>query len=128
FAALGAIRDAGLHVQSQIIWVKNALVLGQADYQWKHENCWYAFFKGERHKWNGGRAQTTVWEIDKVANNDYVHPMQKPTELFAMPMRNHTQPGDICAEPFAGSGSQIIAAEQEGRRCYAMEFDPRHVD
>jgi DNA modification methylase len=128
FATLGAIRDAGLHVQAQIIWSKNTLVLGQADYQWKHENCWYAFRKGANHRWFGGRAQTTVWEIDKVANAAYVHPMQKPTELFALPMRNHTHPGEVCAEPFAGSGSQVIAAEQEGRRCYSMEVDPAHCD
>lgn len=122
-----AIRDVGLHIQSQIIWVKNALVLGQADYQWRHENCWYAFKKGAQHRWFGGRAQTTVWDIDKVANAEYVHPMQKPTELFAIPMRNHTKAGDICVDPFAGSGSQFVAAEQEGRRCFGMEVDPIHA-
>lgn len=126
-SAFGAIKDAGLHIQSQIIWVKNALVLGQADYQWRHENCWYAFKKGAHHRWLGGRAQTTVWEISKVANSEYVHPMQKPTELFAIPMRNHTAPGDVFLEPFSGSGSQFIAAEQEGRRCFGMELDPIHA-
>ena len=127
-AAAAAIRGAGLHIQSQIIWNKNCLVLGQADYHWKHENCWYAFWKGKQHRWFGERDKTTVWEVHKVANSEYVHPMQKPTELYAIPQRHHTVADEIVAEPFSGSGSQIIAAEQLGRRCFAMELDPRYVD
>lgn len=127
-AAAAAIRQVGLHIQSQIIWKKNCLVLGQADYQWMHENCWYAFWKGKHHRWYGERDKTTVWEVSKVANGAYVHPMQKPTELYAIPMRHHTQRGDVVAEPFCGSGSQIIAAEELNRRCYAMELSPAYVD
>lgn len=127
-AAAAAMRDSGIHVQSQIIWVKNALVLGQADYQWKHENCWYGFFKGKQHRWLGGRSQTTVWNVSKVANNEYVHPMQKPVELYAIPIRNHTGEGDVVAEPFGGSGTQIVAAEQLGRKCFAMELEPKYCD
>jgi DNA modification methylase len=47
---------------------------------------------------------------------------------FDRPMRKHTRPGDICFEPFSGSGSQIMAAEQLGRRCFACEIEPRFVD
>jgi len=126
-AAAGAMRDAGIHIQSQIIWNKNTLVLGQADYQWKHENCWYGFLKGEKHRWFGGRAQTTVWDISKISNSDYIHPMQKPTELYAIPIRNHTSEGMICAEPFSGSGTQIIACEQLSRQCRAIEISPAYV-
>lgn len=125
-AAAAAMRDAGIHVQAQIIWVKNALVLGQADYQWRHENCWYGFLKGKKHRWHGGRDKTTVWEVKKVANSEYVHPMQKPVELYAIPIRHHTQDQDVVAEPFSGSGTQFIAAEQLGRRCYGMEISPQY--
>jgi DNA modification methylase len=127
-AAAAAIKDAGLHIQSQIIWVKNCLVLGQADYHWRHENCWYAFKKGKKHRWNGGRSQTTVWECKKLANSSYVHPMQKPVELYAKAIENHTVHGDVVADPFVGSGTQIIAAEQLGRRCYAIELSPAYCD
>lgn len=127
-AAADGIRATGLHIQSQIIWNKNALVLGQADYQWKHETAWYAFWLGKKHRWLGERDKTTVWEVAKVAHSEYVHPMQKPTELYAIPMRHHTYPGEIVAEPFSGSGSQIIAAESLGRRCFAMELEPKFVD
>jgi DNA modification methylase len=126
-AAAAAIRASGLHIQSQIIWNKNTLVLGQADYQWKHENCWYAFWKGKHHRWFGGRAQTTVWDVSKIANSAYVHPMQKPVELYGIAIENHTHPGEICAEPFSGSGTQIIACEQLGRKCRACEISPAYV-
>ena len=127
-AAAAAIRDAGLHIQSQIIWNKNCLVLGQADYHWKHENCWYAFLKGEKHRWFGERKQTTVWDVAKVANSEYAHPMQKPVELYAIPIRNHTKAEEVIAEPFSGSGTTIIACEQLGRKCRAIEISPAYCD
>ena len=58
----------------------------------------------------------------KEAKED--HPAQKPYEAMARPLRKHE--GDVY-EPFAGSGTTIIAAEQEGRRCYAIEIEPRRV-
>ena len=74
---------------------------------------------------------TDVWEVDwdgKKRPSGFKHPTSKPVELFAIPMRVHTIPGDICYEPFSGSGSQIIAAEKLGRKCYAMEIEPYFVD
>lgn len=71
-------------------------------------------------------AMTTVWEIghdlgDKVT----LHATQKPVECMARPMRNHE--GDVY-DPFLGSGSTLIAAEQLGRICYGMELDPVYCD
>ena len=56
------------------------------------------------------------------------HPTRKPIEVFAIPMRRHTRPGEVCYEPFSGSGSQIIAGERLGRRVHAMELQPAFVD
>lgn len=123
-----AIIDSGLHVQSQIVWVKNRFTLGQADYQWMHEPAWYAFKKGMKHKWFGGRDKTTVWEVSKVVNSEYLHPTQKPVELFVRPMEHHTSPKSLVVDPFAGSGSQFIAAQKLDRVCYGMELDPIYVD
>jgi len=128
YALLQAIRDAGLHVQAQIIWAKNSLILGQADYHWKHEVCWYAFQKGENHRWLAGRDKTTVWEVDRVPAQKYAHPMQKPTELYARPIQAHTHHGETILDLFAGSGTSLIAAEQLGRICYAVEIDPKFCD
>jgi len=127
FALYYSLKDVGLNVQSQIMWSKSHITLGQADYQWKHEICWYAFMKGKKHNWFGGRDQNTVWDVTKVAQGAYLHPMQKPVDLYSTPIRNHTKPGDICLDPFLGSGTQIIAAEQLGRICYGVEKDPKWV-
>ena len=48
--------------------------------------------------------------------------------IFARPMRKHTDRDAICFEPFSGSGSQIIAAEMNHRRCYAIEMEPKFCD
>ena len=95
---------------------------------WCQFLCWYGFLKGKKHRWLGGRSQTTVWEVKKVSNSAYVHPMQKPVELYAIAIRNHTGEGDTVAEPFSGSGTQIIAAEQLKRKCCAVEISPIFAD
>jgi DNA modification methylase len=51
----------------------------------------------------------------------------KPVGLVAECLSNSTKPGDLVYEPFAGSGSTLIAAEQLHRRCYAMEIDRRYA-
>jgi DNA modification methylase len=72
-----------------------------------------------------------VWTLDwegraRPAGSE--HPTQKPVECFAIPIRKHTLAGEVCYEPFAGSGTQLIAAESTGRRCYALEISPTFVD
>lgn len=138
----GACRDAGLKVRQCLIWVKNGLVLGRQDYQWKHEPCLY----GERetvedeqaepclYGWCDGkhyffrnRRQTTVLEFDKpLASKE--HPTMKPVKLFDYQMQCSSKPGESVLDLFAGSGTAIMAAEQNGRRAYCMEYDPRYVD
>ncbi len=54
--------------------------------------------------------------------------MQKPVELYAIPMRHHTLEGELVAEPFSGSGSQFVAAHRLNRRCYGCEIEPRYAD
>jgi DNA modification methylase len=51
----------------------------------------------------------------------------KPVELVARALANSSRPGDLVYEPFAGSGSTVIAAEQTRRRCVALEIDPRYA-
>jgi DNA modification methylase len=118
-----AITETGWAINEQIVWVKNALVFGRADYQWKHEQAFYC--KRDGAKGVEDRTQTTVWEVDKPSTSD--HPTQKPVELFAIPMRNHTEAGGLCYEPFSGSGSCLCAAELTERVCYAMEIEPKYV-
>jgi hypothetical protein len=128
---------AGYRVRQQIVWVKQLHTLGRGHYQWRHECAWYAVRKGCSAGWQGGRKQTTVWEAAspiacyaRSSDEDACtpHPTQKPLELFRRPILNHTRPGGLVFDPFAGSGSCLIAAEQAGRRCVAVELDPRWCD
>jgi DNA modification methylase len=124
FFAAAAAADILIH--RQIIWVKPSLIMGRGDYHWRHELCFYGWIRGRRCAWYAGRDQDTIWAVDREL--DGVHPTQKPIELFVRPMLNNTQEGDICYEPFSGSGSQFIAAEKLNRRCYGIEIEPRYVD
>jgi DNA modification methylase len=123
FAA--ALRAAEVTIKQQIIWVKPSLVLGRNDFHWRHEPCVYGWSK-ERPPWYSDRKQTTVWEIGR--EKDGIHPTQKPVEIFTRPMSYHMREGEVCLEPFSGSGSQIVAAERTGRRCFALELDARYCD
>ncbi len=123
FAAAAA---ADLLIHRQIIWQKPSLVFGRGDYHWQHELCFYGWRRGNRPPFYGPRNQTTLWAVGRETSKD--HPTAKPVDLWRAPIENHTKPGEIMYEPFSGSGSQIIAAEQTGRRCYAMEISPQYVD
>src|SRR3990167_1229437 len=123
FAAAAA---AGILVHRQIIWCKPSLVFGRGDYHWQHELCFYGWRQGHRPPFYGPRNQTTLWAVGRETSKE--HPTAKPVALWKPPIENHTKAGEIMYEPFSGSGSQIIAAEQTARRCYAMELSPQYVD
>ena len=129
FAAAAAAAAADLIIHRQIIWKKEQFIFGRGDYHWRHELCFYGWRQGYRPPFYGERNQDTVWDVAWEEKRAAVgHPTAKPIRLFAIPMRNHTRPGEICLEPFLGSGSQLIAAEQLHRRCYAIEIEPRYVE
>jgi site-specific DNA-methyltransferase (adenine-specific) len=107
--------------------VKSSLVLGRQDYQWRHEPCLYGWKDGAAHTWLADRSQTTVLEFEKPARNED-HPTMKPVALFAHLLGNSCKPGGTVLDPFVGSGTTIIAAEQLGCRGYALELDPAYCD
>ena len=84
--------------------------------------------RGQGH-WSGDRKQTTLWQIASRAQDaETVHGMQKPVECMRRPIENNSSPGQAVYEPFSGSGTTIIAAEQSGRVCHAVELSPAYVD
>jgi len=129
-AVLEAIWEKlGGFVHQQIIWVKDRPVLTRSTYLWQHEPCFHGWFKGNRPPLKKGLSLPSVWQVPTVKPGTKTdHPTSKPVELFRLPMRMHTRRGDVCYEPFCGSGSQIIAAEELGRRCFALEIYPRFCD
>jgi len=117
-------------IRAQIVWAKQLAAMSRGAYHWQHESCFYAVRKGASAGWIGDRRQTTLWEIGNAAgyaphdDGKTLHSTQKPVECMARAMRNHR--GDVY-EPFLGSGTTIIAAEMQERRCWAMEIEPRYV-
>ncbi len=120
--------QVGLHRHQIIIWVKARAILTRCHFMWQHEPCLYGWIKGNQPQRRPPANARSVWEINQQGDTDGVHPTQKPVELFARPIEFHTQPGEICYDPFLGSGTTMIAAERLGRRCYGMEIEPRYVD
>jgi len=151
------LRDACKSIKiidhQQIIWVKPCILLTYSVYPWRHEPCLFGWPQGNKPHFTAAANKSggTIWDISFLRSGDPaspeyysdvweidyegkgrppagMHPTVKPTEIFAIPMRVHTDPGDVCYEPFSGSGSQIIAAERVRRRCYAIEIEPVFCD
>ena len=119
-----------LHHQ-QIIWAKTRPVLTRSIMLWAHEPCLFGWRSGKKPRVNREGFDswpTTVWNIPSTEIETREHPTSKPVRVFSLPMELHTLPGDICYEPFAGSGSQHIAGEKTGRRVYGMEMSEVFCD
>ena len=143
---MGACRDAGLTVRQVLIWCKKNATLGRQDFQWQHEPCLSGFLEnmteedtedpsaclygwtdGGAHSWYKKRREKTLLYFDKpLASKD--HPTMKPVLLFDYEMQCNTQKGDAVLDLFGGSGTTVIAAEQNGRDAYIMELDPKYCD
>lgn len=139
----GACRDAMMQVRQCLIWVKNSIVMGRQDFQWKHEPCLYGereiteedetepclygWTEGKKHYFFKNRKQSTVLEFPKPKKSAE-HPTMKPIKLFDYQMQCSSKPGENVLDLFAGSGTTIMAAEQNGRKAFCMEFDPKFVD
>ena len=122
-----ALNNVGLQVRQQLIWNKNAFILGRQDYHWKHEPCFYGWKSGAKHNWYNDRTQSTVMDFDKPLKNAE-HPTMKPVELISYQVGNSSKEGDNVLDLFGGSGTTLIACEQLNRNCYMMELDPKYCD
>lgn len=152
-----AVQRVGWELKQILIWVKNNIVLGRQDYQWKHEPCLYGWKPGASHYFVARRDLITITEdealdlnaltkqelkdlLTKVLNlpttdihedkplRSADHPTMKPLKLMGRLIKNSTRPGEVVLDPFGGSGSTMMAAEQLGRACYMVELDPAYID
>jgi DNA modification methylase len=133
---LAAVKGAGWELHETLVWVKDVFVLGHSDYHYKHEPILYGYMPGpgrsgrgshEGTRWYGDHAQTTVFEVPRPKRSTE-HPTMKPVELVRRMLQNSSCVGGIVLDPFAGSGSTLLAAEMTGRNCFAMEIDPAYCD
>lgn len=149
-----AFADCGGHFSTFIIWVKNQFTIGRANYQRQYEPILYGWFDGTSHYWSGVRnlgdvygrdkivldgdgvpmvrveacgIESDIWEFSKPAKSKE-HPTMKPIGLCARSILNSCQPGAKVLDTFSGSGSTLMASEQTGRICYAMELSEVYCD
>jgi len=131
---LQGLLGIGFELAQQIIWDKGLFSIGRSWYHWAHEPCLVVRKPGVPNLFIGEHDQATIWRApspkrigsgSKEHKED--HPTQKPVVLSEIPIRNHLRPGEAVYEPFSGSGTTLMAAETLGRRCYAMEIDPKYV-
>lgn len=152
-----AAQRVGWDLKQILMWVKNNFVIGRQDYQWRHEPCLYGWKPGASHYFINRRDLTTTTEDEEIDLSQLTkaelkdilqkildlpgtvihedkplrsaqHPTMKPLKLMGRLIRNSTRPGEVVLDPFGGSGSTMMAAEQLGRSCYMVELDPVYID
>jgi site-specific DNA-methyltransferase (adenine-specific) len=122
---VNAFLDGGYKLSQQLIWKKQALVMGRKDYHSMHEPILYGWIEGAAHGWYSDRKQTTILEFDRPQRNGQ-HPTMKPIPLIAYLIQNSSKSGDLVGDGFLGSGTTMVAAHQLNRKCYGMELDPKY--
>jgi DNA modification methylase len=120
------LRRAGWTYKACLVWVKNQFVIGAGDYHWQHESILYAWKEDGAHYFTDDRTQTSIFEVDKPHVSD-LHPTTKPVELVARMIANSSRAGEIIYDPFLGSGTTLVAAQQLGRVGYGVEIDPGYL-
>jgi DNA modification methylase len=130
---LESFHDQGWTICQELVWVKDRMVLGHADYHFRHEPITYGRKPGTgrrgrgRAGWYAGNAEASVFEIARPSASPE-HPTAKPVELVRRCLQNSSARGDVIADPFLGSGTTLIASHQLARRFVGIEIDPRYVD
>jgi DNA modification methylase len=120
------LRTGGFDYRHCLVWVKNSFVLGRADYNYRHEPVLYGWLANGPHYFVDERNHDSVFEIDRPMVSDF-HPTTKPVDLIAPMIKNSSLQGDVIFDPFAGSGSTIVAAHQLHRAGYGREIDPGYL-
>jgi len=123
----------GWRLHQTLVWVKDTFVLGHADYHFQHESILFGYKAGDGRlgrggaRWFGDNAQSSVLSIarPRAARE---HPTMKPPELVERALLNSSPRRALVLDPFAGSGSTLVACERTGRRARLIELDPRFGD
>lgn len=153
-----AVKETGWLLKQNLVWVKNSIVLGRQDYQWKHEPCLYGWKDGASHYFVDNRTLATVIEEDEENLKEMtkgelisyiktmqensptsifyedkpvrsdIHPTMKPLKLIARCVLNSSKKGERVLDSFNGGGSTLMVCEKTERIYYGMELDPVYVE
>ncbi|MCL2745421.1 MAG: site-specific DNA-methyltransferase, partial [Planctomycetaceae bacterium] len=122
------LKKHGLYFSQCIVWNKLHPVLTRKDFLGAYELCFYCWKEGAAHQFFGPPNIPDLWEIKKIPPQSMIHLTEKPVELAVRAIQYSSRPGENVLEIFGGSGSTLIACEQTGRNCFAMEIDQLYCD
>ncbi len=122
FALREGMRDAGWHFGQLIVWIKNQAILGRLDYMPQHELLAYGWHGA--HEFHKSKDKSVIM-YPKPSRSLY-HPTEKPIGLLRHLLLNSSRIGETVYDPFLGSGSTLLAAEQTKRHCIGIELDPAY--
>lgn len=119
------IEKAGWKIRQELIWNKNNFTMG-APYRNKYEPCLF-ITASDDYSWYSDKSQPTVMDFDRPTKSK-LHPTMKPIPLFDYQIKNSSKRGQKVLDLFGGSGTTMMACEQNGRKAYLMEIDPKYAD
>jgi site-specific DNA-methyltransferase (adenine-specific) len=123
FALREGMQQAGVHFSQLLIWIKNHAPIGRKDYLPQFELIAYGWHG--RHEFNKAKDKSVLWY--PKPNKSPLHPTMKPVGLIRRLIFNATGMGDIIYDPFCGSGTAAVAAEQTKRSSITIERDEEYV-
>lgn len=124
--------DAGFNLYETIVWKKIGMPNSAADVMTRNWEFIFLFNRDpisyRTNKEQGEGYASNFWDIPNAGAQSEAHAACFPVALPEKAILDTSSPGELIFEPFGGSGTTIIAAEKTGRRCYAVELDPRYCD
>jgi len=124
---IDAMKIAGFSVKSCLVWDKGVHGMGdlKSTFAPRYETCIFAV-KGS-YKFPDGRPVDVI-QCQRLDGSALSHPNEKPLDLMRRLVDVATKPGDLILDPFAGSGTTLVAALQSGRQYIGVEISPQHYE
>ena len=122
FAIRQIMLELGYKFSQLLIWIKNNAVVGRLDYLPQHELIAYGWYG--KHEFRKSKDKSVLFS--PKPHKSKLHPTMKPISLLRRLILNSSHVGDYIYDPFGGSGSTLIAAEQTKRRCLMIELDSEY--
>jgi len=121
---VGAVETAGLKLKTKIVWMKNNWSAGDLTGSFGNQYEEMLFIVKGRHQIRGHR-WSNIWQFDRIPATRMLHPTQKPVALLRRAIESSSDEGSVVLDPFAGTGSTGVAAQETGRHFLLADIDPR---
>jgi DNA modification methylase len=123
-----------INLMAEYLEYKNTIVcdigypgLG-SHYRYGYDLVLIAKKPGAKPKWNGGHRTSNVIRINKIIGSKRYHPTPKPIELLVHFIKLHSDRNDVVLDPFAGSGTTLVAAKRMGRQFIGIEIESEYCE